>query len=88
MAKRLIITHTDDTTHEINIDLAAASMQLPIGAKANHPGYLNLMAEAGAGYIKGKDTDNPEFIGGSQIKKVNIDLGKNLSYEQEFLNKK
>lgn len=83
--KKLIITHTDGTTHEINIDLAVAVTQMPIGAKANHPFYLNLMMEAGAGYIKDKDTEKPRFVGASQIAYVDIDLGNNLSYEQEFL---
>lgn len=87
MAKKIIVTHMDDSTHEINIDLLGPAIGIPIGAPENHPGYLNFMLEVANGYIKDKDTNKPVIIGGAWIKKVEIDLGKNLSYEQEFLNK-
>lgn len=85
MPKKIIITHTDSTTYEMNIDLLAAAIGIPIGAPANHPAYLNFMLEVSNGYIIDKDTDHPKVI--KNITKVEIDLGRNLSYEQEFLNK-
>lgn len=88
--KNLIVTLVDGSVKKIGIDLLAAVNQ-KIGAKANDPIYTQFALEVGySGFIdpETRDTDNPEVIPPSQIYRVKIDLGKNLTYEQEFLTSK
>ena len=85
--KNLIVTLVDGSVKKIGIDLLAAVNQ-KIGAKANDPIYTEFALHVGnSGFIdpETRETDNPIIIPPSMIKSLRIDLGKNLTYEQEFL---